>query len=1722
MEKQYQKILRKESLKSEDLVHFMPIVKYQYAGSLDKKGVDTKALHKYTLMPLVPTVIEGTELEQLHNKMVSQGVAYVMFASGSKRFNVTSNAKLDTWYKPNGKDLAFTDPDYNFTPNYIFTAYLKEQVKMATKFKKKSISPSQQKSIIIDGAMEDGVPIDFMPKEKDAVTRIKAWNKLSEEEKLDNSEEWTDIEEHRKAIDELVKSEVAAMTREFGAEEEGKFDFTRFMEVVKREFDRSDKFGAHTKHHIEAIRNNIKDFSLLPVAEDVEKMMVSYIMKRIIGPKVNGEVLTLVSGVGFEVPYAQTPQESGKDLTPKEIYMRGTNGYAAPWRQIGKNGRPGLTYAGKSGIAFHPNFKGLLQAVHTDNHKIETLARLNSMIKNEAWLDTKNATGTNRDLVTIIGPRIPTNWFNTMTFIEIFHFYPQEFGEKIVAYAELATIAGSDNDGDNLKMQFPNIMIINGVPQLAKNITLGKAKELHRLLVMSDITTGTAMLLHRYSKINMETEALSKQYFKYKLKDKFSVVDNMLVGIFGDEWVDDVKKLSSEGIDSFDEFYYRINRKSIENKMLFAMRTLLQKPRNFAPLISPNITDTLEDLATQVGPYTREYEPSQTVFNEQKHVSSTKALELPFHLNMQEIFKYFSKGIGISAVHNRFTPLASASNLRLKPSYTIKQGSNLPYERPVKFLLPHNSLRVGDMNYVSLAGLYDVDGKSLIMEMNSEQLNSLVDGAKKPFPADLMVSDYTLPVAHLLSSAGVTPEMQAWFIANPLVRQYVRYFINGKSVVSNLFSDGGPPIWQWAKNHARDKMIRDLFDEHEPAGFVSTKKRLDRIQDVLVNATISNRSMSFQMPASENITGKDTTTLELSEKGIRTATTRIASEKLGVVGEFVRFNDKPQVYRITEVEMLTEKKVKDPAWIKEWSRKEGWTEAHFQSLVLKNSRNVQPGAFQTTYEKVSDAEVIPLDLSLDNIRDRVIDTQGQVFGVDLVPTAMDKVIFLHYLQLEDMDSVKKLKINSTYDTKKKKSLFALSSRDFIIEDIRSNSQLVPQSVNAYLDKTIIASFQLTDFMIKIVSAMFPLRAHRFVRAFLIDKIRTGALKAVSDKTWNDQDRLVDEFFNQLMGAFFQNSLRYFNINKLDSYKGFGVSDTTPVKSIDNLEKHGIAVTMDELSGNAVIYIDKKSLKALYPIREKNEYRQKGYMPLEKGTVISDQEFFHFTIEREYLRYLTSPKEIAATPTAIRYYTENVVTEKPREGEAAEAFDTRMKKRAYEQTLRDMALDNIFLPWRLFNSRDSMAQRLINIQESRPDLVSRYPILQNLKGIGFGKSNDLKNIKLRNNRITGSEINIYHENILNLQKSDDPAVSSFFKTLPYFAIMQSNYNISGQLSLIKIIPDSGIYTLLKKDIDAYMSQFNQAANWLDIDKDSPDLTKKRTIESIRTARAVKSTDPGALSAISALQRLEAFWQRFFNSNDVSPEEDVVEGEGITVLRKNRNIFTRTRFIDWLGTFVPQAVPSVAVKTTPIVVSPFKYQSDGVILWTDTNGTDLVKSAKANPTRIYVYNATIKPRKDLKSEGDSMLQDVSNSLGIRVRKDNSNYTTNLKDHHVTDNTPEETAANKKRIDEDIAIMVAHITGPETGKPITENLILNPNGYGQALIGADPLTGNNPDPNNATAPETFRYLSQKLFDNFGYMNKNFLTRKEENAHIQRNQPATDETVDAWLNHCQITAAS
>ena len=134
----YKKIIRKENYDTKDVKHFFPPYKLQNFGPLANEGLSATGMHKFSLFPLTPDAIEGTDLQNLHDQMVSKGINYVTFGTGSKGTTITSDGKFDQIYeddKGNGKTYKNFNSDIKFTQNNVYVEYLKKASPVNRKFK---------------------------------------------------------------------------------------------------------------------------------------------------------------------------------------------------------------------------------------------------------------------------------------------------------------------------------------------------------------------------------------------------------------------------------------------------------------------------------------------------------------------------------------------------------------------------------------------------------------------------------------------------------------------------------------------------------------------------------------------------------------------------------------------------------------------------------------------------------------------------------------------------------------------------------------------------------------------------------------------------------------------------------------------------------------------------------------------------------------------------------------------------------------------------------------------------------------------------------------------------------------------------------------------------------------------------------------------------------------------------------------------------------------------------------------------------------------------------------------------------------------------------------------------------------------------------------------------------------------------------------------------------
>jgi hypothetical protein len=160
----YKKVINEEEIDPADVIEFFPIYKLQNYGFVEDTILPVTAMHKFALMPIIPSVWKGSEMENLHKLMLKNNIQYLTFESGSKVGGVTSNGKADVVFNEDG---SFND-NAILTPNNISAAFLKEVTTVPSKYKGKVIFPTQLRTLILDALYEVG---DYtMPQYKSLIT----------------------------------------------------------------------------------------------------------------------------------------------------------------------------------------------------------------------------------------------------------------------------------------------------------------------------------------------------------------------------------------------------------------------------------------------------------------------------------------------------------------------------------------------------------------------------------------------------------------------------------------------------------------------------------------------------------------------------------------------------------------------------------------------------------------------------------------------------------------------------------------------------------------------------------------------------------------------------------------------------------------------------------------------------------------------------------------------------------------------------------------------------------------------------------------------------------------------------------------------------------------------------------------------------------------------------------------------------------------------------------------------------------------------------------------------------------------------------------------------------------------------------------------------------------------------------------------------------------------
>lgn len=786
----FQKIVRGERINNKDLHKYFPVQKLQYWGQLKTDKLPLVGFHKYSLMPLIPSVIKDTALETLHNRMMNEEIDYVVVQSGSKVSTINyKEGEPDKIYKDNSnasRELNDEKHDNNqfFTKNVIHVEFLKNQLKIHDHYKNKVVFPTQLRKLIESGLISNGVANDFM-KDKPLEERRQAWKKLTEEEKINSSVFYSKVVKYEKDIEKLTTLKKEALLKEIGWDKNkgySKSNVRQLIEFVRGQLEVQDVadheldfLQVDSKGHI------VNDLSISLSSDKIEKMLNSIVVNRLVRQKVFGEQYILAASTGtekFTKPSIEDLDKYGSNDLP--FYSKKDGKTRAMKVKIA------MTFGETvNGIYKKSEFEKLLDLEHNDGYSIYSLSRLNEMLQSEEWLDKND----HRRMVTLIGTRIPTQGLNSMEFMEVYEFLPAEAGAILIPPPEIVAKAGSDFDIDKLNVIKPKYDYDEeGKLIIAHQKTKESVRKIYDKFIHSRGVLGKYIKKGGVSLLRVDYE-----------------VDKLVSDIFGEHWkdnwtIEEIDELAKDkNLKSFEDFYAKFqSEKAITNDIIWDIADILSLPENFTKLITPNSTSLVQPVAEELEDYVRDFK-----FKSGKTgIQGTRVFEVAYNLYKHNSNNVGKQTLGLGAVDNTYNVLFNrvgafmnytAGMSEEEYNYILNSKKQLSKEDKKKLRdfryqvlnLPHNTVKDNKgKDVISLSHERTLENED-ISEIISQLINGWVDVAKDAWIFDIQGNKETAASLLFMVQAGVPFKTAVYMVSLPIVRDYME----NQRLIKSTFAD---------------------------------------------------------------------------------------------------------------------------------------------------------------------------------------------------------------------------------------------------------------------------------------------------------------------------------------------------------------------------------------------------------------------------------------------------------------------------------------------------------------------------------------------------------------------------------------------------------------------------------------------------------------------------------------------------------------------------------------------------------------------------------------------------------------------------------------------------------------------------------------------------------------------------------------------------------------------
>ena len=690
-------------------------------------------LDKFALYPVSYRIMKEinptSNMVKLYNKMQKENIDYIVFESSRKvgvdKAHLTYNTEDSSFNET--KYAKRTITNVPFSVLYVQAEVPSKDINLVTR-------GSQATKLMTMDFLEAGVPIDFeITKSNGEVdtnfnNRYQAWFKLSEEEKKQASELYTEIKNNEDLLVALIKNGYNNLLKTLGISNvNGEFKIVNFdksattlrNEILKREVN--DNISA-------ALKDFLAGKAILeatPAYQQVRNILYSIADREVVSSKMPG---------GMKVQIPSTLLES---VRAKEVEVNGKKGLASDV----------LKFYEKDGkrvceIMVGRWFKSDL----SDDELLDLWYK-----KDKKGNRTDELTEEGEKVLSGIAFRIPSQKQNSIDSFVIKQFLPKEFGDSVVIPAALVAKAGSDFDIDKLSIYFKNVFVTSkGVIKL---IELKGTKE-----------ETINFYSEEFDKLNQsEQDYIIRQLNKIDSEEEIDLDRE-------EKFIEQQENLNLKKEDWLESMY----RKALENAYTQSSQNLVSHPKNYDRLIQPNSAEQLKAL----GKFIAEKTTGQSF----DYTDVGNMLDRTFMSKLRHAFVSGKYAIGIAAVNQTnhslnqrqpiFIDVTKIKNLSVEDQFWIGNG-RVTFEAFNKLAVGGYISPIFSMSKNAERSEEYPEGQD-ISDILAQFIDGYVDISKGPWIMELGATANVASTWMTLVKLGVPIDTVTYFMNQPIIRDYLK------------------------------------------------------------------------------------------------------------------------------------------------------------------------------------------------------------------------------------------------------------------------------------------------------------------------------------------------------------------------------------------------------------------------------------------------------------------------------------------------------------------------------------------------------------------------------------------------------------------------------------------------------------------------------------------------------------------------------------------------------------------------------------------------------------------------------------------------------------------------------------------------------------------------------------------------------------------------------------